>query len=273
MNSEEIRKELAEISNFIKSEEKKLAAIARQLAKTCERLESVSRKANAVALISANVTASRMQAGTISEKQLSRLRQKEHADSLRTSIKSQQIRDFISELNDEKRLIEKEISKKRLCFNALTRKLKTQERREKAGPKGNPLKPGGKLSEFPPKRSVYSWDDAEHLAWEYMLWLGYCDAKRTRSGSDDGIDIASKQAYAQVKAHMKQTPVGDVQRHFGVSVADSRFPIFFAMSYSKSAITWAEKRAMALFVFNRRGEVVAISECAEALLRQRREQK
>ncbi len=118
----------------------------------------------------------------------------------------------------------------------------------------------------PPRMTVENWDDAEKLAVEYMKWLGFGDAKKTGSGADEGKDVQSLRAVAQVKDMGTGVTRPMVQQLYGVASAEKKIPIFFARSYAKTAREWAEKNRIALFTFTLRGDVKAVSPRARVLV-------
>jgi hypothetical protein len=122
----------------------------------------------------------------------------------------------------------------------------------------------------PPKMSIENWKDAEVFAEKYMRWLGFSDAKVTSEGSDEGKDVDSRQAVAQVKD--MGTGVGRpmLQQIKGVAAAEGKIPMFFARSYAATSKDWGEKHDIALFEFNLKGEVRAVSRIAKDLLTKRR---
>lgn len=132
-----------------------------------------------------------------------------------------------------------------------------QERRDrvlKAGPK-----PEGRLIRSP--------RDAELAAEEWMRYFGFGDAEVTPVGADEGIDVDSTRAVAQVKAYM--VPVGrpDVQNLAGVAAAEGKIGIFFALNgYTPQAIQWADKANIALFSFDLQGEPEAVNKAAHKLM-------
>ena len=99
-----------------------------------------------------------------------------------------------------------------------------------------------------------------------MRWLGFSDANATGGGADEGKDVDSRKAVAQVKDMGTGVPRPAVQQLYGVAMAEDKIPIFFARSYSNTAISWAEANEIALFKFNRRGEVEGVSNRAHQLL-------
>jgi len=118
----------------------------------------------------------------------------------------------------------------------------------------------------PPRMTVENWEDAEKLAVEYMKWLGFGDAKKTGSGADEGKDVQSLRAVAQVKDMGTGVTRPMVQQLYGVASAEKKIPVFFARSYAKTAREWAEKNRIALFTFTLRGDVKAVSPRARVLV-------
>jgi hypothetical protein len=113
-----------------------------------------------------------------------------------------------------------------------------------------------------PKRAVTDWRHAEELARDFMRWLGYLDAELTNEGADGGVDVRSKRAIGQVKMHSNGVRRSDIQALVGEAAVQKRTPLFFAMNYSKEAITWSNENAISIFKFSRSGEVVAVSDAA-----------
>jgi hypothetical protein len=112
-----------------------------------------------------------------------------------------------------------------------------------------------------PKFVVTEWRHAEELARDFMRWLGYVDAELTNEGADGGVDVRSQGAIGQVKMHSNGVRRPDIQALVG-EAGKNRTPLFFAMNYSKEAITWSNERNIAIFKFSRNGDVVAVSEAA-----------
>lgn len=117
-----------------------------------------------------------------------------------------------------------------------------------------------------PRMAIENWSDAELFAEKYMKWLGFADAKRTGGGADEGKDVDSRKAIAQVKDMGTGASRPMLQQLNGVAAAERKIPIFFARSYATTAKEWGEKHGIALFQFTLRGEVKAISKKARALL-------
>ena len=126
---------------------------------------------------------------------------------------------------------------------------------------------GPKRTSTAPKMDIENWEDAENFAVKYMRWLGYTDARKTRAGSDEGKDVDSSKAVAQVKDMGTGVSRPMLQQLFGVAAAEKKIPIFFARSYAKTAKEWGQKHGMALFQFSIRGDVKAVSTKAEQILK------
>jgi hypothetical protein len=120
-----------------------------------------------------------------------------------------------------------------------------------------------------PKMDIENWEDAENFAVKYMRWLGFTDARKTRAGSDEGKDVESSKAVAQVKDMGTGVSRPMLQQLFGVAAAEKKIPVFFARSYAKTAKEWGQKHGMALFQFSIRGDVKAVSTKAEQILKKK----
>ena len=129
---------------------------------------------------------------------------------------------------------------------------------------------------FPPldaPRNVVS-EHAENLALQYMIWLGFHDARRVGhiNEPDCGIDISSTHAVAQVKAlwhgNKVQRPV--IQAFTGAcSVKEHVLKgnrLFFAPLYTSDAAAYADEQKMKLFSFNPAGQVCPENAAARELL-------
>lgn len=124
----------------------------------------------------------------------------------------------------------------------------------------------GKSKGSPPRISVENWDDAEELAFRYIKWLGFTDAKRTKAGSDEGKDVESSKCVAQVKHMGTGATRPMLQQLFGVASAEKKTPIFFSRSYARTALEWGEQHKIALFKFDLRGTVTPVTEMARKLV-------
>lgn len=121
-------------------------------------------------------------------------------------------------------------------------------------------------SEPPPKMVVLEWSQAEELARDFLIWLGYRDARVTACGADGGVDIDSSKAVGQVKMHNKGVGRPDVQQLFGIGAAERKQPVFFAFSYTAEATAWATTHDVPLYRFARSGEVTPATPAARALM-------
>lgn len=120
-----------------------------------------------------------------------------------------------------------------------------------------------------PKMNIENWEDAEIFVVKYMRWLGFGDAQKTGSGSDEGKDVDSSKAVAQVKDMGTGVSRPMLQQLFGVAAAEKKIPVFFARSYAKTAREWGDKHGMVLFQFSIRGDVKAVSTKAEQILKKK----
>lgn len=98
--------------------------------------------------------------------------------------------------------------------------------------------------------SYMTWQQAEHVALDWMIKNGYRDASLTKSGADGGIDITSRKAVAQVKHHQKPVGLGEMQRMFGIAQATGRKALFFSSAgYAPKAKEWAQAHGIVLYRF------------------------
>ena len=78
---------------------------------------------------------------------------------------------------------------------------------------------------------------------------GYSDARTTKTGSDEGIDVVARGAVAQVKHYGKRVGRPDVQKLVGASRGAQMF--FFAQSgFSRHAVDYALEHNVALFEYD-----------------------
>lgn len=84
---------------------------------------------------------------------------------------------------------------------------------------------------------------------EWAVYLGYQDAKVTRSTKDGGIDISSSSMVAQCKYQELPVGVKPIRELFGLSQAKMRKPLFFSLNgYTREAINEAEQYGVELWV-------------------------
>lgn len=98
-----------------------------------------------------------------------------------------------------------------------------------------------------------------------MAGLGYTDVEVTPPGSDEGLDVVSREAVAQVKHRRSAVGRPDVQRLLGAS--GGRHCVFFALTgYTREAIKYADGSGISLLTYSSDGDVMAANEVAELLL-------
>lgn len=114
---------------------------------------------------------------------------------------------------------------------------------------------------------VESWADAEQLGLAVMRNLGFVDATLTRAGADGGIDVMSANAVCQVKHLSGAAGRPAVQQLHGSALG--RTAIFLSARYSADAIKWGSSARVALFTFDERGVVRAVSPAAFQLVADR----
>lgn len=124
----------------------------------------------------------------------------------------------------------------------------------------------GRGKSAPPRIPVENWEDAEELAVRYVKWLGFADARRTKTGSDEGKDVESARCVAQVKDLGTGATRPMLQQLFGVASAEKKIPIFFSRSYARPAMEWGETHGLALFRFDLRGTITPVSDAARKLV-------
>jgi hypothetical protein len=117
----------------------------------------------------------------------------------------------------------------------------------------------------PVERLLRNPRDAELVAVEWMRYWGFRDARATSVGADEGIDVMSEGAVAQVKAHMIPTGRPDLQNLAGIAAVEGKEGIFFSLNgYSAQAIEWGTKAKIALFTFDLQG----VPEAANSIARE-----
>lgn len=121
---------------------------------------------------------------------------------------------------------------------------------------------------LPSPRLVKTFQEAEEYAASVMAALGFSKVQVSRMGSDEGIDVSSFEALAQVKMEGVKTSREKIQRLTGVCSVYKKDAIFFSLSgYSVPALEWAEKTSTACFEFDYDGSLMARSTEASNLLK------
>ncbi|AXY52486.1 restriction endonuclease [Rhodococcus ruber] len=112
--------------------------------------------------------------------------------------------------------------------------------------------------------------DAELLAARFMRQIGFSDAAATQVAHDGGVDVAAREAVAQVKMHAAVTGSPDLQRLVGARGSRNvhQQMLFFSLAgYSDRATTYAEEEGMALFVYDRTGRIRPVNGAARVMYR------
>jgi hypothetical protein len=111
---------------------------------------------------------------------------------------------------------------------------------------------------------IRTWQDAEYTSRDIMRSLGYTDARVTGEGSDGGVDVVSRRAFAQVKCEMSKTGSPALQRLVGAGAVDrGRDLLFFSVAgYSTPAIHYANRVGVALFQLRTDGSAVPVNKAA-----------
>lgn len=110
--------------------------------------------------------------------------------------------------------------------------------------------------------------DFEEAARDWMLHWGLADARLTKAGPDDGIDIAAKGALAQVKSWMTPIGISEVQRLKGAAYDGQETFFFSLMAYTEAARRFADGARVNLFRFRGYdGSIEPVNTSAAAFLR------
>ncbi|MBH0118625.1 restriction endonuclease [Rhodococcus sp. CX] len=111
---------------------------------------------------------------------------------------------------------------------------------------------------------------AEEAAAAHMRTLGFVDAAVTGDGPDEGIDIRSHGAIAQVKLWFRPVGAPELRQLYGARGIDHHLRmLFYAHSgYAKPAVQYADQHSIALFTFDTNGNVTAYNTSAQTLVMQ-----
>jgi len=118
----------------------------------------------------------------------------------------------------------------------------------------------------PKERLIRNWQDAEKVAQEWMIYFGFTDAKQTGGSSDEGIDIRSSRAVAQVKFHGSNTPRTVIQLLHSALTKEKKMGICFSLGYRSTAIEFANEQKFALFQFDLQGVPTPINSIARQIM-------
>lgn len=106
----------------------------------------------------------------------------------------------------------------------------------------------------PPARTIRSFRDAELLAAEWLMFLGYGTARITPAGNDGGLDAVAERAVAQVKFQALKVGRPLIQALHGAAVVEGKQGVFFASAgYSPEGVKWADRAGIPLFRFDLQG--------------------
>lgn len=121
----------------------------------------------------------------------------------------------------------------------------------------------------PPRRQIASWQDAEINARDWMRTWGFADAELTRAGADEGLDVRSKKAVAQVKYEARDVGRPYLQQFVGARgrFVDSQMLFFTGSRYSEQAVAYAEEMGIALFHYGLDGRMHAVNNRAADLMK------
>lgn len=110
--------------------------------------------------------------------------------------------------------------------------------------------------------------EAEINAAAKMRDFGFVDATALPGGPDGGIDVYSQRAYAQVKWRGGIADKGDLENLYGARGLDHKRALvyFSGADYTESATEYAASVGIALFVFDRTGEVTPVDRRARDLM-------
>lgn len=110
-----------------------------------------------------------------------------------------------------------------------------------------------------------TWQEAEELATQHLVNMGYRDVRRMPDGPDGGVDVVGEGVSAQVKHWATPVGIAEVQRHRGAVLSGDA--VFFALSgYTSAATTWSEERGVALFRYDHAQNVYPANSVAEMLV-------
>jgi hypothetical protein len=112
---------------------------------------------------------------------------------------------------------------------------------------------------------IVDYKQAEQVAAAWLVRFGYRDAtvtSKSASGHDEGIDVYSTRAVAQVKYWLKdRVRLKDVQRLVGSSEPGQRKYFFAASGYTEPAVKWAARSShrVGLFLLQEDGNLKALN--------------
>lgn len=114
---------------------------------------------------------------------------------------------------------------------------------------------------------VTNWWQAEANAAHWMKQWGYSDSRVTGGGADQGVDVRSTAALAQVKHQVESVECADLQRIFAArSQGGQQLMVFTDAGYVPAAVVYADMAAMLLFRYDLDGDLYAANPAAARFL-------
>lgn len=120
-------------------------------------------------------------------------------------------------------------------------------------------------NDFKASRTLITWQDAESVALEHMVHLGFADALLTGQGADGGLDVTGARAAAQVKHHGTPVSAPQVQQLAGAAHRHEIKLFYATVGYTTQAKQFADTAGVHLFTIFPNGHVVPENPAARAL--------
>ncbi|WP_346537888.1 restriction endonuclease [Micromonospora sp. DPT] len=120
----------------------------------------------------------------------------------------------------------------------------------------------------PPPQHIRTWQDAEQNAAAWMRHWGFADARVTPGGADEGVDVRSRNAIAQVKFEAAQVGRPALQRLVGARGLQHHQAMFFfsGAGFSVPAVQYADELGISLFQYSLAGEMTPVNRVARTFL-------
>lgn len=123
-----------------------------------------------------------------------------------------------------------------------------------------------KSRKVPSMRLIKTPRDAELNARDWMIYLGFSDARATPVGRDKGVDVTSSRAIGQVKFKGVKTSMDDIKLLHSTSILLAKRALFFSLGgYTQPALEFADQVQIALFEFDYQGAIKSINSSAKKL--------
>lgn len=108
--------------------------------------------------------------------------------------------------------------------------------------------------------------DVAQTAALWLRWFGFRDASPVE-GQRGQLSVRASRASAEIRMSERPTDLAAVQRLAGVASVDGAQPVVFCCAgYTKTAVAWADKAGMALFLLEPDGSIQAANLSARHLL-------